>query len=46
MEFYKISTGLVGGHCLPVDPFYLSYIAKKNKFRTNALLVEDQRMII
>ena len=35
MEFYKISIGL-DGHCLHC-PFYLSYIAKKNKFRTNTL---------
>ena len=37
-NFIKFQPGLVGGHCLPVDPFYLSYIAKKNKFRTNTLL--------
>ena len=29
MEFLKFNAGLVGGHCLPVDPYYLSYIAKK-----------------
>ena len=37
-NFIKFKPGLVGGHCLPVDPYYLSYIAKKNKFRTNTLL--------
>ena len=37
-NFVKFKPGLVGGHCLPVDPYYLSYIAKKNKFRTNTLL--------
>ena len=37
-NFIKFQPGLVGGHCLPVDPYYLSYIAKKNKFRTNTLL--------
>ena len=29
--FLKFSAGLVGGHCLPVDPYYLSYIAKKKQ---------------
>ena len=24
----------VGGHCIPVDPFYLSWLAKKNKIKT------------
>ena len=28
-NFIKFQPGLVGGHCLPVDPYYLSYIAKK-----------------
>jgi len=28
-NFIKYQPGLVGGHCLPVDPYYLSYIAKK-----------------
>ena len=37
-NFIKFQPGLVGGHCLPVDPYYLSYIARKNKFRTNTLL--------
>ena len=30
-NFMKFNPGLVGGHCLPVDPYYLSSIAKKNK---------------
>ena len=28
-NFHNYSPGLVGGHCLPVDPYYLAYIAKK-----------------
>ena len=24
-------------HCLPVDPYYLSFISKKNKFKTKKL---------
>ena len=27
----------VGGHCIPVDPYYLSWIAKKNKIKTNLI---------
>ena len=33
-NFINFKPGLVGGHCLPVDPFYLSHIAKKNKLKT------------
>jgi UDP-N-acetyl-D-glucosamine/UDP-N-acetyl-D-galactosamine dehydrogenase len=29
-NFIKFYPGLVGGHCIGVDPYYLSYIAKKN----------------
>ena len=29
MEFYQFYTGLVGGHCIGVDPYYLNYKAKK-----------------
>ena len=25
----------VGGHCIPVDPYYLSWIAKKNNIKSN-----------
>ena len=27
----------VGGHCIPVDPYYLSWVANKNKIRTNLI---------
>ena len=37
-NFSKFFPGLVGGHCLPVDPYYFSYIAKKNNFKTNVTL--------
>ena len=33
-NFINFKPGLVGGHCLPVDPFYLSHVAKKNKIKT------------
>ena len=34
----NFSPGLVGGHCLPVDPYYLSYFANKSKFKTKVTL--------
>ena len=34
-NFIRFSPGLVGGHCLPVDPYYLTYIAKKKKKAIN-----------
>jgi len=37
-NFVKYSPGLVGGHCLPVDPYYFSYISKKNKFNSKITL--------
>jgi UDP-N-acetyl-D-galactosamine dehydrogenase len=37
-NFLKFNTGLVGGHCLPVDPYYLSYIAKKSNINSNVTL--------
>ena len=37
-NFLKFDAGLVGGHCLPVDPYYLSYIAKKNDILLKTVL--------
>ena len=37
-NFLKFNPGLVGGHCLPVDPYYLSNIAAENKFETEVTL--------
>ena len=37
-NFMKFNPGLVGGHCLPVDPYYLSSIAKKNKVDAKVVL--------
>jgi len=37
-NFLKFRPGLVGGHCLPVDPYYLSYIGKKNGFQAEVTL--------
>ena len=38
MEFLNFSPGLVGGHCLPVDPFYLYHLAKKNNYNAKFML--------
>lgn len=37
-NFLAFKPGLVGGHCLPVDPYYLSFFAKKLKFNTQITL--------
>tara|TARA_B100001939_G_scaffold235514_1_gene203039 strand:+ start:222 stop:1418 length:1197 start_codon:yes stop_codon:yes gene_type:complete len=37
-NFINFSPGLVGGHCLPVDPYYLTYIAKKQGYRSKVTL--------
>ena len=37
-NFMNFMPGLVGGHCLPVDPYYLSTISKKNNFKTEVTL--------
>jgi UDP-N-acetyl-D-galactosamine dehydrogenase len=37
-NFMNFRPGLVGGHCLPVDPYYLSAISKKNNFKTEIAL--------
>ena len=37
-NFLKFSPGLVGGHCLPVDLYYFSFISKKNSFKTRITL--------
>lgn len=37
-NFLKFEPGLVGGHCLPVDPYYLTYVAKKNNYTSKVTL--------
>jgi len=37
-NFINFMPGLVGGHCLPVDPYYLSTISKKNNLKTEVTL--------
>lgn len=40
MSFYP-GPGL-GGHCIPIDPLYLSYVAKKNGFELRFIALADQ----
>ena len=37
-NFVNFKPGLVGGHCLPVDPYYLSSIASKKKVKAEVTL--------
>ena len=37
-NFLRFNPGLVGGHCIGVDPYYLTYIAKKNKYKPRVIL--------
>ena len=37
-NFLNFNPGLVGGHCLPVDPYYLYFIAKQKKLEASFLL--------
>ncbi len=37
-NFLKFSPGLVGGHCLPVDPFYLYHLAKVKGYDAKFML--------
>ena len=37
-NFIKFQPGLVGGHCIGVDPFYLAHAAKKNNVDPRIIL--------
>lgn len=37
-NFLDFKPGLVGGHCISVDPFYLTYIAKKKNYSPKVIL--------
>ena len=41
-NFTNYFPGLVGGHCISVDPYYLIKYAKKNKFRFRTLKISRQ----
>ena len=38
MEFLNFKPGLVGGHCIGVDPYYLTYKAEKMGYKPNLIL--------
>jgi UDP-N-acetyl-D-galactosamine dehydrogenase len=37
-NFIKLKPGLVGGHCIPVDPYYFYDFLKKKKINSNFIL--------
>lgn len=37
-NFHKYQPGLVGGHCIPVDPYYLVYKAKEQGYHPQVVL--------
>jgi UDP-N-acetyl-D-galactosamine dehydrogenase len=42
-NFLKFNPGLVGGHCLPINPYYFSSISLKNKFNPKLILTARKR---
>lgn len=47
-NFHKYQPGLVGGHCIPVDPYYLTYAAQKIGYEANVILAGrgvNERMV-
>ena len=45
-NFHRYTPGLVGGHCIGVDPYYLSYKSKLVGYKPNVILSEEKLMII
>jgi UDP-N-acetyl-D-galactosamine dehydrogenase len=37
-NFHKYAPGLVGGHCIPVDPYYLTYLAESIGYHPQVIL--------
>jgi len=37
-NFHRYSPGLVGGHCIPVDPYYLVYKAREQDYHPQVIL--------
>jgi UDP-N-acetyl-D-galactosamine dehydrogenase len=42
-NFYKVTPGLVGGHCIGVDPYYLTY--KAIQLKHHAQIITSGRAI-
>ncbi len=36
-NYIKYLPGLVGGHCIGIDPYYLDHLAKKNNYKTKII---------
>ena len=45
-NFLDFSPGLVGGHCIGVDPYYLTYKCNEIKYHPQMILSEDMQMKI
>ena len=43
-NFVNFKPGLVGGHCIGVDPYYLTYKSKKIGYNPKLILKEEQLM--
>jgi len=41
-NFIKLTPGLVGGHCIGVDPYYLTFKAEKLGYKPNLILAARQ----
>jgi UDP-N-acetyl-D-galactosamine dehydrogenase len=41
-NFIKLTPGLVGGHCIGVDPYYLTYKAEELGYKPNLILASRQ----
>lgn len=37
-NFHRYEPGLVGGHCISTDPYYLTYISKKKNYKPKIIL--------
>jgi UDP-N-acetyl-D-glucosamine/UDP-N-acetyl-D-galactosamine dehydrogenase len=37
-NFHRYQPGLVGGHCIPVDPYYLTYVSRLNGYDPKVIL--------
>jgi UDP-N-acetyl-D-glucosamine/UDP-N-acetyl-D-galactosamine dehydrogenase len=37
-NFHKYSPGMIGGHCIPVDPYYLVFKAREMGYHTQVIL--------
>ncbi len=37
-NFLRFTPGLVGGHCISVDPYYLTHLLKKNNYKPKVIL--------